>query len=79
MEFRKGEGKATYFRSERLQVIDGQYYIATREGEDLGPFGTRVEAERGLARFIEAIQDHDNYRLAKSAALNGAWATNNFR
>lgn len=79
MEFRDDEGEGTYFRSERTTVIDGKYFFATREGDEIGPFGSKSEAEHALLRFIEAMKEHDNYKLATSAALHGAWATNNFR
>lgn len=79
MEFRTGEGDGTYFRSERIAMIDGKYYIATREGDDVGPFGSKQEADQALCRFIESIKEQGNYKLAVTAALHGAWATNNFR
>ncbi len=47
----------TYFRSERIAVSNGQWFFATREGEE-GPFRTRDAAERALARYI-----HDKVEL----------------
>ena len=48
----------TYFRSERIAVSNGQWFFATREGEE-GPFRSRDAAERALARYI-----HDKVELA---------------
>ena len=41
----------TYFRSERVFAMNGQWYFGTREG-DCGPFRTQDIARAALARFI---------------------------
>jgi Domain of unknown function (DUF6316) len=41
----------TYFRSERVFAMNGQWYFGAREG-DCGPFRTQEIARAALARFI---------------------------
>jgi hypothetical protein len=41
----------TYFRSERVFGMNGQWYFGSREG-DCGPFATPVMARRALERFL---------------------------
>ena len=41
----------TYFRSERVFGMNGQWYFSAREG-DCGPFATPALARRALERFI---------------------------
>jgi len=78
MAHRQGEKDATRFRSKRLYSADGKYYFSTREGFEVGPYGTQEEAEKGLERFIETILKTESIQAAKSAALHGAWAMTNF-
>jgi len=41
------------FRSDRFFVVAGGWYFTTREGEEFGPFPSRAEAERRLARYLD--------------------------
>lgn len=41
------------FRSDRFFLVAGQWYFTTREGEDFGPFGSREDAEKRLARYLD--------------------------
>jgi hypothetical protein len=52
MVYRKGEEERTHFRSERIFAIGSDWYFATREGIDHGPFPDRQEAEAELLLFI---------------------------
>ena len=54
--FRLGDEQPPAQRSPRVYDEGGQWYFKTREGKAMGPFGTREEAEQGLADFIEFIQ-----------------------
>ena len=45
---REGEEVKTWFRTNRFITIDKKWYFTTREGLDVGPFKTQLEAERGL-------------------------------
>lgn len=76
---RKGEESKTFFRSERFYKIDGRYYFSTREGVEVGPYETKVDAEAGLDRFIDSIAKDGNTGVAKRLALNGNWAVTLFQ
>lgn len=40
-------------RSNRFFAADGQWFFATREGNPVGPFDDKQEAQQGLDDFIE--------------------------
>ena len=44
------------FRSNRIHNINGQWYFLTREGQNIGPFATKDDAEAGLARFMKIVK-----------------------
>jgi len=46
-------GAVNCFRSNRFFSVSGRWYFSTREGEDLGPFASRDDAETGLARYLD--------------------------
>jgi len=54
---RKGEEDKTYFRSNRVIVMNGRYYFMTRENTQEGPFDTRLEAENELNLYIRHMND----------------------
>lgn len=45
--------EVTAFRSERFFVSDGQWYFATRENVDIGPFRDRGDASRAVHRYLD--------------------------
>lgn len=49
---RKGEATGHPFRSERMFSIGHEWFYATREGVDQGPFLSREQAENALSNFI---------------------------
>ena len=49
---RKGEATSYPFRSERMFSIGHEWFFATREGTDKGPFLNRDQAESALSEFI---------------------------
>lgn len=51
---RGGEGKKTFFRSDRYFAVGHQWYAAMREGLDLGPFADRDQAEIAVASHVAA-------------------------
>jgi len=51
MRRREDHEEKTYFRSERVFAMNGQWYFGAREG-DCGPFRTQEMARAALARFI---------------------------
>ncbi|MEJ2132009.1 MAG: DUF6316 family protein [Gammaproteobacteria bacterium] len=59
-----------YFRADRLFMSNGEWYFATRGGDDRGPYGSRDEAMRALATFIDemtAIEALRTLRMRKVA------------
>jgi len=53
---RHGEAEGVYFRSNRLFTANHEWYFATREGENKGPYPSRQHAEVALAIFIAERQ-----------------------
>ena len=51
-QIRKGEATSHPFRSERMFSIGHEWFFATREGVDKGPFLSREQAESALSDFI---------------------------
>jgi hypothetical protein len=49
---RQFENGQTYERSERLFAAGHRWYFTTREGQDVGPYWDRREAELALAAFV---------------------------
>lgn len=49
----------SFTRRERLYLKAGLWYFRTREGEPVGPFRYRGEAEAMLARFIEKVREDE--------------------
>jgi hypothetical protein len=49
---RKGEARGFPFRSERMFSVGHEWFYATREGIDQGPFLSRNQAENALSSFI---------------------------
>ncbi|WP_152224792.1 DUF6316 family protein [Pseudomonas sp. SCB32] len=47
---------ATHYRSDRVTSVNGQYFFSTREGTLEGPFFTRFDAEREVAKYIERMK-----------------------
>ena len=45
-----------YYRSERVFSVHNQWWFATREGENQGPFSTRERAKVGLQRYVLKMQ-----------------------
>ena len=78
-EVREGEDDKFWFRSDRFFSVDSQWYFTTREQRDVGPFGTRADAEHGLMLFIECLEkQHCDIDYAISVALQGDWAVVGF-
>jgi len=76
---RAGERNSVHFRSDRFYQIDKEFYFSTREGIEIGPFGSKGEAASGLERFIQSIRVGDNHKKATQVALSGSWAITNFQ
>lgn len=46
-------------RSERFFTQHNYWYFSTREGMDIGPFPTMLEANQGLDGFISFLKETD--------------------
>lgn len=55
-----------FTRRERLYLKSGLWYFRTREGEPIGPFRYRGEAEAMLARFIQKVRDNEQQMEARA-------------
>jgi pimeloyl-ACP methyl ester carboxylesterase len=53
---RAGEPRRSYFRSDRVFMVDGGWYFTTRNEERMGPFASAEEAGERLADFIAELQ-----------------------
>ncbi|MED5619066.1 alpha/beta fold hydrolase [Ideonella sp. BN130291] len=53
---RAGEPRRSYFRSDRVFMVDGQWYFTTRDEQRVGPFAAAEEAAEQLASFLSAVQ-----------------------
>lgn len=64
---RAGEAERTWFRSDRIFRLGEAWYIATREGIDVGPYGTLAEARHHCAKLIAQLARIDNEAAAAIA------------
>ncbi|MEH3022865.1 MAG: DUF6316 family protein [Pseudomonas oryzihabitans] len=53
-------GASTHFRSERVSVVNGQFFFTTREGTLEGPFFSREEALSQIDRYLERLHTADS-------------------
>ncbi len=65
----------TWFRSERFALIGKDWFFLTREGHNIGPFGSKNEAALGFERYLEFIDDdlERGRKYAESIAARGVW------
>jgi hypothetical protein len=45
----------THYRCDRVSAVNGQYFFSTREGSLVGPYFTRVDAEREIDDYIHRM------------------------
>jgi uncharacterized protein YbjT (DUF2867 family) len=64
MRRREDREEKTYFRSERVFAMNGQWYFGAREG-DCGPFRTQDIARAALARFINEKVELDGFQKSR--------------
>ena len=65
MSHRHDEPEGQHFRSDRLVVVNGAWFIATREGIDVGPYATRQSAEAAAHELGEMLAGVDDVEVAK--------------
>ena len=56
---RRGDTGDIPFRSGRIFSVGSEWYFTTREGDDVGPFETKQEAEAALAVFLRNYATDD--------------------
>lgn len=54
---RKQEGGNVPVRSDRFFTQHNYWYFRTREGMDIGPFSTLLEATNGVTGFIDFVSE----------------------
>lgn len=54
---RSKEEPRTWFRSERVFLVDGRWFFHTREGVDVGPYESQFEAEIEAGMLREFMRD----------------------
>lgn len=60
MSNRNGENGLHPIRNQRFFQMDNYWYYTTREGVNVGPFDSCVQAQRGVVDFIEYICTADD-------------------
>ena len=79
MKVRKKEKDRVWFRTDRCFNVENKWYFSTREGQDVGPFGSREKALRGVQRYIDSIYlGRTSGIYAAKVASDGLWATTGF-
>jgi hypothetical protein len=53
---RRGETPAIRYRTDRFYCSNSHWYFSTREGNEVGPFPTRAEAETALVSMFAQNQ-----------------------
>ena len=54
---RSKEDPRTWFRSERVFLVDGRWFFHTREGVDVGPYESQFEAEIEAGMLKELMRE----------------------
>jgi hypothetical protein len=78
MHYRKGESSKTWFRTDRFFTIGVDWYVATREQRNLGPFRTKFAAEQGLVRYIIDMKNHRKPVVQGIKPAVDVWKANNY-
>ncbi|WNO07539.1 DUF6316 family protein [Teredinibacter sp. KSP-S5-2] len=73
---RKNEEKKVRYRTDRCFRVGNDWYFATREGKDIGPYKNRVAAERAVPRYVKImLEDKTSGIYARRIAMEGLWAS----
>jgi hypothetical protein len=78
VQYRKGETGKTWFRTDRFFTIGTEWYAATREGHNIGPYKTRRAAEDGLVRFIIDMKNNRKPVVQVTRPSRDVWKSNNY-
>jgi len=67
---RTGESARIWFRTSRIFNENGAWYIATREGINVGPYDQLQRAQLDAERLIQMLKDHaDSGRQAQELTI----------
>ncbi|WP_143247483.1 DUF6316 family protein [Agaribacterium haliotis] len=70
----------TYFRADRIFSVGREYFFNTREGDTVGPYPSSQAAQRGVDLYIRCLnKDGESDIYAQKVAMQGLWASSNFR
>jgi len=58
---RAGESNKTWSRSDRVFSIGMAWFIATREGIDIGPFNSKKEAQQHTNRVVSLLSEAESH------------------
>ena len=79
MNFRSKEKDKVWYRTDRIFSIGAKWYFTTREGNNVGPFASKNEADRGVSRYLDVLNLQESGGVyAAKVASQGLWATTNF-
>jgi hypothetical protein len=73
--YRKGELAKVWYRTDRCFRVGEDWFIATREGDDIGPFKSRLAAERAAPKYVKILEDKVSGDYAKRILIDGIWAS----
>ncbi len=75
MANRRDEEPKTWFRSERVFRVDGEWFIHTREGVAVGPYNDKfaadVDAEM-LKSLLDGVSETEAHEIIQEFMANGA-------
>lgn len=54
----------TFFQMERFVQMNCEWFYATREGEERGPFENRSDAEGDLVTYIRHLEQLENFGVS---------------
>jgi hypothetical protein len=63
---RTGEKETQQYRTGRFYSVANKWYFSVRETKDLGPYLTKLEAEKQLENYISDIKHFDETKVKES-------------
>lgn len=78
---RKDDGEhsqRTFYRMSRFFTVNGEWFFCYREGEQIGPFETKDDAEQGAEMYADHFQQSGNSGDAEQVAKHGKWRATNY-
>ena len=60
---REGDDNKTFFNSDRFFNEGGKWFFTTREGQLMGPFDSRKDAEQALMLYLRNLKGRAKFGL----------------